>query len=202
MTKTYRLTAVVLLCIFIVACSKEKSLDPSSGGNASGLIGNYKFLNLYVKGTSIVEVPAFDAKTVSFFEYTTKNNSGTVTITKDKFTYTDLSYSVDTNFMAYYYDAGILVDSFDFPLMVTMPTTNVTTPYEYFAPDSIYYAGGSPMSQGGTTVSTQAGGGRFSIENDKLIITSRVFVTKNETNQGQQQTIRSSAISVATLQKQ
>jgi hypothetical protein len=202
MTKTYRLLIVAFLAVFIVACSKEKSFDPSSGNSGNTMKGDWKFVSLHVKGQTIVEVPSFDAKTVSIFEYTTKNNTGTVNITSDKISYANLSYSVDTTFMAYYYDAGVLVDSFDFPLVVTMPTTSVTTPYQYFAPDSIYYPGGSPMSMGGTTVTTQAAGGTFKVENDKLTITTKFYERRNQTNQGQQQILTASGVSVATLQKQ
>jgi hypothetical protein len=203
MTSTYRLIVVAFLTVLIVACSKEKSFDPSSGGNAGNTMkGNWKFVSLHVTGQTIVEVPSIDAKTVSIFEYTTKNNTGDVTITNDQITYTNLSYSVDTSFLAYYYDAGVLVDSFDFPLVVALPATNVTSSYKYFAPDSIYYPGGSPMSMGGTTVTTQAGGGRFKIENDQLIITSKFYERRNQNSQGQQAIMTASGVSVATLRKQ
>lgn len=203
MTKAYRLIVVAFLAVLIVACSKEKSFDPSSGGSSGNTMkGNWKFISLHVTGQTIVEVPSIDAKTVSIFEYVTKNNTGTVNITGDQFSYTNLSYSVDTTFKAYYYDAGVLVDSFDFPLVVALPATNVSTPYQYFAPDSIYYPGGSPMNTGGTTVTTQAGGARFKIENDKLIITARFYEKRNQTAQGQQSVLTALGVSVSTLQKQ
>jgi hypothetical protein len=202
MTRSNRLIFAGVLCLVFTACGKEKSLDPSDKDDENPMLGNWKFVSLNVKGESIVEVPIMDAKTVSLFEYTTKNNAGTANVTKDKFSYSGLTYSVDTTFTSYFYEQGVLVDSFDFPLTETLPVTTAVTPYEYFAPDSIYYPGGSPMNMGGATVTTQASGGRFRIENDLLIITTRFNQTRTQTSQGMQSTITGRGVSIATLQKQ
>jgi hypothetical protein len=197
------LLIVAFLILLLFGCSKEKSLDPDDSVN-NPLAGNWSFVSLNVKGQTIVEVddPAFDVKTISNFEYTTINNTGTVVITADKFTYSNLSYAVDTTFRGYYYEDNILIDSFDFPLVTELPATSVTTPYKFIPADSIYYSGGSPMNMGGTTVNTQAGGGRFRIENNQLIITTHFLEKRNQTTQGIPQKITGSGVSVATLQKQ
>lgn len=202
MIRTNCLVFIATVCL-LAACAKEKSLDPSDGGNDDNpLVGNYKFVSLNVKGTTVTEVPSIDAKTVSVFEYTTKNNAGTANVTKDKFSYSGLTYSVDTTFLAYYYDQDVLIDSFDLPFIAQLPPTTATTPYEYIAPDSIYYPGGSPMTVGGNTVTSEAAGGRFRFENDLLIITTRFNTKRTQNAQGQTATITGTGISIATLRKQ
>src|SRR5687767_8885281 len=99
MTRNKLLVALSFFLLFFTACTKEKSFEYSPGGgnnNTNDIIGTYDFIDLYVKGTSDLELVDGGVKinTITYTEYRTINNAGLVTITKDVITYKELTYAV------------------------------------------------------------------------------------------------------------
>jgi hypothetical protein len=201
MTRIKLLFPVAIFCLFLISCSKEKSVDSSTGtpgGPGSGsnsLVGNWKLVGIHIKTKAVIEMndAGVAVKTVTFSDYDTKDNQGTMKITKTTMESLNWGYSVDDVATGYFYENNVLVDSLEFPLVVTTPTTSSTITYKLVGADSIRYE---------ATPTSGPGGGRYKIENNMLTITSSYSSQTTGSNQGVPYTQTNSANAITTLQRQ
>lgn len=200
---------IAIACLLLIGCAKEKSIDSSTNNNNnnnnnSDLIGNWKFVSSHVSTRSLIEFreSGVNIATDTYSDYTTINNGGTITITADKFNSSNVTYSADTVAIAYYYENGQLLDSFEFPLTFTLPPTNTSSTYKKVGADSLYMAAGGFMNVGGSTSPNTPGGVRYKIEGDKMYMTQKYYAKGPFTNQGVAATKTDQATVVTTLQKQ
>ena len=194
-------TIVSLFSTASVSCQKEQS--GSSGSSSGGDIkGSYTFVSLQAKTRSTNEsVSGSDiSKTITTSEYTSQNNTGTITIDAGSFRSENIGYSVNTLTRSTYYENGVLIDTFSIPVQFTLPGSSGAVTYKQITADSIYLQSGF-ISMGGTTQIPQPSGAKIKIENGKLILTSNVSQTTTQTAQGERVTVISEGTSVITLQK-
>jgi hypothetical protein len=201
MTRIKLLFPVAFICLFLISCSKEKSVDSSTGtpgGPGSGsnsLLGNWKLVGINIKTKAVIEMndAGINVKTVTFSDYDTKDNQGTMKITSNKMESTNWGYSVDDVAVGYFYENNVLVDSLEFPLVVTIPATSSSITYKLIGADSIHYE---------ATATSAPGGSRYKIENNVLTVTSYLSTQTTGSNQGIPFTQTNSAKSISTLHRQ
>jgi hypothetical protein len=209
MTRIKLLFPVAIICLFLISCSKEKSADSSTGipggpGGSNSLIGNWKLMKIHISTKSVVEMndAGIDVKTITYSDYDTKDNQGTMKVTANKIENIGWGYSIDDFAIGYYYEDDVLIDSFEFPLVFTTPTSTTSVNYKLIGADSIYYESGGTVNVGGGTSFTGPGGGRYEIDNDILTITTHYNGTTSGSNQGLPYTQTNSAKAISTLQRQ
>lgn len=165
--------------VFFASCHKSNDATP---GNSAQLVGNYKLLYLSANIQAIDQESAGGQtqKTIAYNNYTTTNNAGTITFTKDSMSWKGLAYTADYTVLGYVYLNGVLTDSVTFPFSESLNPVNATTKYEVFGQDSIHTQGGYPTSAlgstgSGSTALAPPSGGRFSFKGDTLFLTSKGF---------------------------
>ncbi|MFM9908632.1 MAG: hypothetical protein ACKVOW_04760 [Chitinophagaceae bacterium] len=207
MNRVFKYIAIAFLGIFTIACQKELSIDSltgSGGGSANSVIGKWKFINIDAKTESIVEATdGIDIeKSISFSNYVSTNNKGTITIDATTMNTLGLGYDVNTTVKVYLYLNGTLDDSLDAPFSFTVPLSNGTSTYKQISSDSLYFENGGFVFQGGATQASQPGGARIKFEGNRLLMTSSSIQTTSETNAGITQKLTNKITAVFTLEKQ
>ncbi len=208
MNRVFKYIAIAFLGIFTIACQKELSIDSltgSGGGSANSVIGKWKFINIDAKTESIVEATdGIDIeKSISFSNYVSTNNKGTITFDATKMNSSGLGYDVNTTVKAYLYLNGTLEDSLESPFSFSVPLSDGTATYKQISSDSLYFENGGFVYQGGGgSQSSQPGGARIKFEGNRLLMTSNSTQTKSETISGITQKQTTKATSVITLEKQ
>jgi hypothetical protein len=171
--------ALVASALVVSSCHKSNMTAP---GNPAQLIGNYKLIYLSANVQAINQESAAgqSEKTITYNNYKTINNGGTITFTKDSMEWKGLTYSAEYTAIGYVYLNGVLSDSISFPVSETVAPVNATTKYNVFGQDSIHVQGGYPTSglggsgSGGSAIAPPSGG-LYSFKGDTLFITSHVF---------------------------
>ena len=165
MRATYALTtAFSVLLLATVSCKKS---NPGPG-SSSAVQGNWNFL--FMTASTVASATSSGVTSVTYTNYRTINNTGTVTFTKDSMAVKGLAYSVDTTALTYIYFGTTLTDSVYFPFKSSVPATTQTVSYKIIGSDSIYLPNGGIVPAGLTGPGTGTGG-RFAITNDTLKIT-------------------------------
>src|SRR5262245_44894708 len=90
--------------LIIFSCQKEVDLQNDhpntggTGGNTQSIIGDYNFVGIGgdTRSETTVVDPFGTAVGVATSSYQSINNSGTVKLTSNQFTYTNISYEVNT----------------------------------------------------------------------------------------------------------
>jgi hypothetical protein len=199
MNPRHLLTLLFFSAIYLLSCKKDSSDTPAN----TNITGSYKFISLAASTTSTQTVSdgVTVDKSITYSDYVTKNNTGTLTIDDKNMVSTDLSYTVDTTAKAYFYEDGVLIDSVESDFYADIPKSSATCGYQMITSDSVYVTNGS-MFFNGSTSSTTPAGARIKVEGDKLYFFSSG--TKTETqNQGGVSIIQEAKASIiATYQKQ
>lgn len=198
----FTLLSLIVLSLAIASCHKNNSV----AGNSAQLVGNYKFLYLSAQTQSISQVTGSgqNVKTVTYSNYKTVQNTGTVTFTKDSIASKGVGYVANTTSATYIYQSGVLTDSIFMPFSVSIPPSNSATKYDVIGQDSIFFHGGYlAMGLGGSSTVAPPSGGRFSFKGDTLFITSKVQqTTPPQTSGGITSTATASGIGTFALLKQ
>lgn len=202
--KVKQLLAVGIAFLLLSSCQKEVSGDlPGQGSN--DLTGTWTFIGLHAKTRSDVNIDdpiAGNTEAVTVSEYYSQNNGGTWTFTPTNVSYNALTYSLDTIARGYLYESGVLMDSFDFPLVATVPPTDASAGYTKIGGDSIRYST-VLIDPGGTgSVATDPGGARLRFDGNKLFVKSSYTSTTTENVFGATQTKTNSVEAEIALQKQ
>lgn len=188
--------SLVLTSLMIASCHKS-----NTGGNSTQLVGNYTLLYLTLQAQSISEESGGGQtqKTVTYTNYKTTQNSGTVSFSTDSIFSKGVGYTINTTTNSYVYQNGVLSDSISLPFSLTYPPSNSTTKYDVIGQDSILFHGGYLMTGlGGSTTVAPPSGGRFSFKGDTLFLISKVQQTNPSQNSGGV-TVSSSASGIATI---
>jgi len=155
MRLTYPLTAALSILLVAAACKKS-----NNSSNSNSIQGNWNFS--YMTAQTVATVVAGPSTSITYSNYKTKNNAGTVSFTsKDSMAITNLTYSVDTTAIAYIYTTGQPTDTLTAPVKFTLPPTSQTVFFQLVGTDSIYFPGGGI----GSSVPT---GGHYQIAGDSL----------------------------------
>ena len=167
-----------LVIIVFTACNK----DSGSALQKNDLLGDWSFdsLSAQTQSTSTYDFFGTEEKGVTFSNYTSTNNTGTVTFNDSIVTAVGLSYEVSTSVKTYSYENGVLTDSAELPFTYTLPATNSAAAYELIGSDSIYFPNGSFVSTAGSgTTTSEASGGRININGNMLTLTQ--FINQDTT---------------------
>ena len=197
--------ATFLFIVTLISCQKEISFETNATGGNSGnnnngnnnggtntsLLGTWKFNG--IQASTRVEMEAdlggMLMKTITISSYNTKQNTGTYTLTSDKFTGTDVGYSIDTIMKAYTYMDGILQDSIEAPMQMPMTIQSSSSSYKLIGADSIYFTNGSMTINAGTGsqgMDAQPSGMKYKIIGNNLTFTfgysKDTTIVQNATN--------------------
>lgn len=93
-------------------------------------------------------------KSVTYTEYTTKNNEGNLEIDGNNMKSKGLAYSIDTTTKTDYYENNKLIDSFKMPFKTDVSAADAVTGYKIITNDSIYVTNGLIFS-GSTATSVE-----------------------------------------------
>ena len=191
MLKKYTLTLVTCCAIFLLSCQKEISLDIPTGTisnpgivNTVDIAGNWTFLNFTAKTLAIIETSdgTSTIKTVTTSNYTSENNAGTFVFTNNNMRYSNMAYSINTTAKGLIYEDGVLTDSINLPLQMSIPATNGEFAFTRVGSDSLSFpAGGGAL---GGSQATGPSGAKIKIEQNKLYLTQRVNQATSSNMQG------------------
>jgi len=180
--------------ICFASCQKEISdyvSGDNSGGNTNGgdssnnIIGDWNFVSAQTQtqSTSELNVLGKDDKTVSFTNYTTENNAGTISINDSTFKASSLTYTISSTIKTYTYQNGVLFDSMNIPFNYSLPPTNSISKYKLVGADSIYFPQGL-FSIGDTTMQAQPAGAKYTLSGTLLTFTQPVNIDSTEVVSG------------------
>jgi hypothetical protein len=203
----FRLTFWAILSVTVFSCTKEKSIDTSTGAGGSGggtnaVLGTWKFAGF----TAAIKVDATATdgtdveKAVTSYDYLSTNNKGTVTFAANTFTGTGLGYDLNTILYAKFYTNGVLEDSLEVPFNFTLPPTNSSGGYKLVGADSLYFTGGF-IAVGLDSMESKPIGYKYSIAGNKLTMTTNYFNTYREEDNGIITTLRQFADIKVVLEK-
>lgn len=195
--KTNLLCLLVGFTLLFTSCQKEVSLQNDSGngvnnqggGNIAGIVGDWNFVGLSVQSTSIVEVSdvGIQLKTVTTADFDSKNNSGTIKITSNEFSYSNITYDVDTLVNMKMYLNGDLLNDEEMPYVFSPTPMSNTTTYVKNSNDSITLKNGifslDDPSQG-APVATGEVGMKISWASDTLLLKMVTPFSRTIVNQG------------------
>lgn len=157
---------LTLFTLILVSCGKEKS-----GASSSQIDGTYNFKGIQAKTVSEVTAIGEDEKLVTTSDYTSINNSGTITFRNGKMTSKDMAYSIDTDMQIDSYVDGVLDDSYTYPFQFAIPPTSSSGTYKMIGKDSIYFPQSTFMiGTDPNTMQSNSGGGKFTINGNLLTI--------------------------------
>lgn len=190
----------IIVLLFAVSCKKS-----NSGGGSGSLSGTWNLINIEAHTRSAVDevYGADDYLDVTYSDYTTTNNAGTIAFTGSSANTSNLTYeavftAVDSSYMD-----GQFVDIISLPYDVSIPPTSSTTKYQQIGSDSLYFPAGGAFSMGGTSgTQTTPEGSRFTIHGDTLAITTRIHQVVNQSISGISATQTNDAVEIAYLKKQ
>lgn len=167
--KKLLVTGLFSLVILLAACKKD------SPNSTSNIEGTYNLKYISVKSNSTVIGSSGD-KAVTISEYSTTDNTGTISFSEGVLSTQDVTYVVNTQAKVYVYDGSDLLDSLSFPFNYTIPPLNSVLQYKIIGADSIYLTqGGLTSTIGGTgSYQTMASGGHYSFSGNLLTITQNL----------------------------
>lgn len=171
-----QLLFILFVTSALFSCQKQLTLDEpvTPGGSNNTLEGDYTLVNMRVKALSTVSFTesGVQTKAITATDYTTKNNSGTVTITASQFITTNLTYSIDTTVKAFFYADGLLIDQVDAPFSFNMPAYSGNTAYTKVGTDSLSFQSGfiNGPSGAGIPVQSAASGATYSWSGNNLLL--------------------------------
>lgn len=178
----------------LTACQKEVDFQdlggPGTGNNNTVITGNWNFTGLNAKTNTAITVAQAgqEVKAVTTSDYSSTNNTGTLTVTNNQFIFTGIGHTVNSVANVKTYLNGILFDNTDEPFDAITPPTDNTLDYVRNSNDSLTFTNGFaivPDPSGGTT-SVPAGpmGGRINVVGDILTLTIKSVVDTTFTQGG------------------
>jgi hypothetical protein len=173
----------VLSAVFVLfmmgACKKSNS---GSSTTTNPLTGTWNFVDLSSNANlTATESGLISAQLIDITDFTTIDNSGTITFTADSMAGSGIGYTIDTTYTTYTYVAGT-GDTVTTPYTTTISPTSSSTSYQLIGSDSIYFGSGTPFSvslYAGDTVKIE--GAHFSISGTTLTLTSTIDQAGNVT---------------------
>jgi hypothetical protein len=183
MVKNITVLSAILVILTMGACKKSNSGGNSSSTNS--LTGTWTFVDLNSDGNlTATESGIISGKIVDITDFTTIDNSGTITFTADSMSGSGVGYTIDTTYTTYTY-VGSTNDTVTTPYTTTVAPTSSSTSYQQIGSDSIYFGSGTPFYvslYAGDTVKIE--GAHYSISGDTLTLTSTINQAGNVTYEG------------------
>jgi len=199
MKKSILILSAFSACVFFVSCKKESSKPI----NSADIQGTWNFQSMDVQTSSSQEYTESGTtyKTVTTSDYTTQDNSGTITIDASTMSSTNVSYSASFTAHASVYTNGTLLTSTDVPYSIPAITSSSTANYELIGADSIHFTSGSVFSNA-ISGDVQSSGAKLSLDGNILYMTQNINQTQTQNIGGIPMTVTISAKAIAKLQKQ
>jgi hypothetical protein len=183
MVKNITVLSAALVILTMGACKKSNSGGTSSSTNP--LTGTWNFVDLNSNANLTATESGFvSGKIVDITDFTTIDNSGTITFTADSMSGSGVGYTIDTTYTTYTY-VGSTNDTVTTPYTTTVAPTSSSTSYQLVGSDSIYFGSGTPFYvslYAGDTVKIE--GAHFSISGNTLTLTSTIDQAGNVTYEG------------------
>jgi hypothetical protein len=183
MVKNITVLSAVLVILTMGACKKSNSNSGSSTNPLTGGTWNFVDLSSNAKLTA-TESGFVSGEIIDMTDFTTIDNSGTITFTADSMSGSGIGYTIDTTYTTYTY-AGSTNDTVTTPYTTTVAPTSSSTSYQLIGSDSIYFGSGTPFYvslYAGDTVKIE--GVHFSISGSTLTLTSTINQAGNVTYEG------------------
>ena len=166
--------------LMVGACKKSNS---GSSNTPNPLTGTWNFVDLSSNGNlTATESGLISAKLIDITDFTTIDNSGTITFTADSMAGSGIGYTIDTTYTTYTYIEGSAGDTVTTPYTTTISPTSSSTSYQLIGSDSIYFGSGTPFAvslYAGDTIKIE--GAHFSISGNTLTLTSTIDQAGNVT---------------------
>lgn len=204
--KWIALFILALVMAVFSSCQKEISgegilPDPSD----NPLLGTWKLIDNNVQ-SSVSQELTDDIGTISnisTFDYITTNNKGSLTFELDKMLGKQLSFDVAGTINSEIYVNGFFVESFETPVSGSAPPSTTSNPYVLIGTDSIYCENGSFLEiEGADSSVTVPTGFRFTITDNRLVLTNHTVTSEESTEEGITTKTDSEITVVTTLEKQ
>jgi hypothetical protein len=199
MKKSLLILSAFSVPVFFVSCKKESSKPISS----AEIQGTWSFQSMDVQTSSTQEYTESGTsyKTVTTSDYTTQNNSGTVTFDASSMTANAVSYSASFTAHAIIYTNGTQLSSTDIPFSVPAITSNSSATYELIGADSIHFLSqDNPFA--GAVSGAQSSGAKLSLQDNILYMTQNINQVQTQDIGGISMNITNVAKAVIKLQKQ
>jgi hypothetical protein len=175
--------SAVLVLFMTGACKKSNNSNSTTTNPLAGGTWNFVDLSSDAKLTA-TESGIISAQIVDVTDFTTIDNSGTISFTADSMSGSGIGYTIDTTYTTYTY-IGTTEDSTTTPYTTTVSPTSSSSGYQLIGTDSIYFGAGTPFSvtlYAGDTVKIE--GVHFTINGNTLTFTSAINQAGNVTYEG------------------
>lgn len=212
-----KFAVICLLSAGLFSCQKEKSFEIPLPGTDNGdddsttnpadnkLIGTWKFINVNINSESRMEVAGMGGS-ITKYQATTTNNSGTVTFDATHSKATNMGYSIDTELTIKTFGTG-MDDEITTPFEFSLAPYNSSAKYKIIGTDSIYFPEGALFDMPAanpqpTPADPIATGGKFSITGNTLKMVSSVLRDTVISQGGVAARVTQKATAIATLERQ
>jgi hypothetical protein len=175
--------SAVLVLFMMGACKKSNSGSSSSTNPLTGTTWNFVDLTSDANLTA-TESGLISGKIVDITDFTTIDNSGTITFTADSMSGSGIGYTIDTTYTTYTYSDQRAILSRLLTRQLLPPPLPATS-YQLIGTDSIYFGSGTPFSvslYAGDTIKIE--GAHFTISGNTLTLTSTIDQAGNVTYEG------------------
>lgn len=175
--------SAVLMLFMTVACKKSNSGSSTSTNPLTGTTWTFVDLTSDANLTA-TESGLISGKIVDITDFTTIDNSGTITFAADSMSGSGIGYTIDTTYTTYTY-VGSTSDTVTTPYTTTISPTSSSTSYQLIGSDSIYFGSGTPFAvslYAGDTVKIE--GAHFTISGNTLTLTSTIDQAGSVTYEG------------------
>lgn len=192
--------------VLFVACQKEIEPFDDSGPPQPGnsILGTWNLISLTGITQSTAEINDADInyKTITYSNYTTTNNKGTITFIDSTLTSANIGYFVSSTLVGYNYENGVLIDSTKRPFSISIDSSSSSAKYKLIGSDSIYFPeGGFVSTSGASPAQSPPAGGKYSIIGNILTITQLVNTDTTEEITGALYYITDSGKFISRFQK-
>jgi|GEM_PF-673669 len=216
MRKCHLFPLLIAVVVMSISCQKETSKEGGGGGaptdttgNSGGDTsnterGNWKFVSFHVTilQTNEYTQDTNEIKTITTTEYTTENNSGTISFNGSTMTTNAVTFSINTTANTLVYVDDVFADSLNFPITTTLTPQTTSADYKKIGADSLYFQSGGLIDIGtGWALPPIPLGYKLQLNGTTMTITTVYDNVTNQTTQGIPEKVTTHAVLVATLQK-
>ena len=164
--------SIGLVLLITVACKKSNS---GGGSTANPLTGTtWNFVGLTSDANLTATEPGV-ASVVDITDFTTIDNSGTITFTADSMSGSGIGYTIDTSYTTITTIGTGQPDTVMTAYTTTISPTSSSTNYQLVGTDSIYFGASTPFAvslYAGDTIKIE--GAHFTVSGNTLTLTSSI----------------------------
>ncbi|WP_212003166.1 hypothetical protein [Chitinophaga sp. HK235] len=198
MTRTY-LFLSAFLAVMAVSCSKEPMAGPdpdpettpttpTSPSGSNKLTGVWKYAGMKINGQTVSEsnIEGQAMRGIIDMDYTTFNNSGTVTFEETTVASNNIGYSLDTKVRVRAYIDGVLFRDMNESWPLTIPPMSSNGKYNMIGTDSVRIEGvvsSVPSSTGQLSKSIPATY-KIAWAGDTLVLRAHIIFSSSEEHDG------------------